>query len=156
VKIIFLDFDGVLLTPAYQLEHGGGKLEPEKVRLLQGLLEATNARIVVSSNWRSTVGKMRLVLQATGLRDARKWVIGVTPRFRHNPPPWLTSRHADRGDEIQAWLLEHPEVTAFVILDDGNDMGRACHRLVQTDPYIGLCEGAVEEAKRVLKSQEAL
>jgi hypothetical protein len=154
VKIIFLDFDGVLLTPAYQLEHGGGKLEPEKVALLYGLLRETGARVVVSSNWRGySVGYVRRPLAAAGLRNAAKWVIGQTARFRSGMTNY-TPRWPDRGDEIQAWLNKHPDVERFVILDDDDDMGPLLPHLVRTETRIGLTTGDVRKAGAMLAGSE--
>lgn len=46
-KLIFLDCDGVISTLK-----SGWHLDPEKLELLGKILEATGARIVVSSSWR--------------------------------------------------------------------------------------------------------
>ncbi len=41
--------------------------------------------------------------------------------FSHMTPA-LRDPHLVRGHEIQAWLMEHPEVTKYAILDDDTEM----------------------------------
>lgn len=53
MKVIFLDFDGVITT-----EESRSKLDLSKMRLVKKICDATGAKIVISSSWRySTVEK---------------------------------------------------------------------------------------------------
>ena len=52
---------------------------------------------------------------------------------------------AERGDEIAAWLAEHP-VAGCVIIDDHLDMGALRSRLVLTHPAHGLRPADAERA----------
>lgn len=143
MRIIFLDFDGVLLTADYQRANGGGKLDPAKVRLLYTLLRDTNARVVVTSNWRGSLTKVRRDLERAGLKNVRKWVVGVTPRH---------CNLANRGEEIEAWLeVAFGEVEGMCILDDDADMGRLLPWLVQTDYRVGLTQHDVTRAGSLLE-----
>lgn len=65
--------------------------------------------------------------------------------------PGTTKRY--RGEEIQMWLDEHPEVTNYVIIDDDNDMldSQESH-LVQTSWYDGIQDYNVERAINILNS----
>ena len=47
MKIIFLDFDGVITTPASR-----GCLSAQKMQLVKKIVDATGAKIVISSSWR--------------------------------------------------------------------------------------------------------
>lgn len=87
-------------------------------------------------------------------------VIGQTPDLV-NDPVWLEARRSrdgapfeyeriERGMEIAEWLKVHPDVTAFAILDDCSDMVGVKHRLVLTDPIVGLDDPDVERAKWML------
>ncbi len=145
--ILFLDFDGVLVTADYQKANGGNKLDPAKVELVRTLLFDMDARVVVTSNWRGSLTQMRNVLAQAGLRNARHWVIGVTPR--------LARRETCRGDEIQAWLTQAGVATDdCVILDDDDDMGGLRRRLVRCDYRVGLTQEDVVRAEARLLGYE--
>lgn len=110
MKVIFLDFDGVLNS----MDDMGNyvHLNNSKVLLLQDLVKQTDAEIVISSTWRrgNTLEELKRALWWTGLRSAHK-VFDITD-----------SNGKLRGEEIQRWLDKHPEVTKYVILDDDGDM----------------------------------
>lgn len=129
--ILFVDFDGVLVTPAYQMQRGSAdKLDPEKVELLNRICYETNAQIVVTSSWRGSWAGMTTFLERQGLKCAHDRVIGVTPRLRDQP----------RGDEIAHWLFHHGRGNPICILDDDADMGELTPYLLRTDPREGLQE----------------
>ena len=117
-KVIFLDFDGVLVTDRYQtqlmddgvqlhVDEYGAKFDPVCVENLRQIIDSTDADIVIPSTW-----KMRLGLE--GLQkmwDARRLpgkVIGVTPDI--DP--------IHRGNEIDAWLDANPGAVRYAIIDD--------------------------------------
>lgn len=130
VKVIFLDFDGVLnslqwwksperaaMTRHSLHARSRRNIDPANVAQLQRIVEATGAKIVISSAWRHAgkryrsggVTDLRRYLQSAGLRNARRVVIDCTP---HLP-------NANRGLEIRAWLDRHgKDVTQIVIIDD--------------------------------------
>lgn len=128
MKVIFLDFDGVLNSSAsFVME----KRIREKQYLTKKKLcpinetlchvctsnfqlildEVPDAKIVISSTWRELFDLewLKKKLNSYGV-DSTK-VIGITP-----------SSFRSRGYEIDQWLKDHPEVTSFVILDD-NEIG---------------------------------
>lgn len=147
MNIVFLDIDGVLnslnflnfweqkmqaeQTP-YRFED---QIDPKGVRHLNDLLSAMSATCVLSSSWRRLVDlpEMMRILRKRGFQHD---IIGATPDLSHKDrgerPLW-------RGDEIHAWLKDHPRnVRSFVILDDNKDMIPFMSRLIQTDPVCGL------------------
>ena len=77
--VIFLDFDGVLNTEQYQAwlaiegkpkkDAWGPLFDPRAVANLQKIVEATDARIVISSSWRyiPTLGSLRMMWEVRGL-----------------------------------------------------------------------------------------
>jgi len=176
MKIIFLDFDGVLVTRR-QLQKRKpedraatnynlwiqGKADPECVANLKRLLEMTQAKIVVSSSWRKVkegecpLGYVRMVLRQWGL--ASDLVIGTTPQLTKETVitredgervPFMLAK--ERGHEIQAWLNQNavPDGTQLVILDDESDMVHLKHRLIQTDFEDGLQLAHIKRAARIL------
>lgn len=150
MRVIFLDFDGVLNSVRWHvarresgadMHEGRGArpcLDPEAVKVLNGIVGSYHdAVVVVTSTWR--IGTPRAKL-AGWLRDAgfTGIVFGATPRFPGQP----------RGKEIQDWLdffAQHPSrrlgpVTHFVILDDDTDMLDLYPKLVHIDDEAGLTD----------------
>lgn len=114
MKVLFTDIDGVLNGDDYVRRHGGEGvvIDPARMPLLQQIVQATDAVIVLSSSWREhwepqgggdAVGRqLDALFAAYGLSIADK-----TPRLR-----------SGREQEIAAFLTAHPHVTAFAVLDD--------------------------------------
>jgi hypothetical protein len=132
-QVIFLDIDGVL-APIRDLDRYGD-LEPACVDVLNEIVDQSGAAVVVSSSLRygKTIDELQQMLDDVGFRGR---VVDVTPTHL---------RGSDRGDEIAAWLHDHP-VGGWVILDDHRDMGSLLDRLVQTNPTRGLEAAHVEQA----------
>lgn len=118
MKILFLDFDGVLNSISSALVWNGyDTFDPKCVGLVQRLVTQTKAKIVVSSSWR--IGRTRDEL----LNDIAKAggtallpsIIGVTP---------LLNGDRGRGDEIASWLDINSKflISTYVIVDDDSDM----------------------------------
>jgi len=141
MRVIFLDFDGVVNTPATWGRHvigdGRSALDPDKVGMVACLCERMDAYVVISSAWRHdrTLTMLRDMLTARGFVNAWAKVIGVTP-----------NRIGERGDEIVAWLQEHPDVDEFVVLDDNDDMRGVHDRFVKTDWHVGISRADVDAA----------
>lgn len=116
-EILFLDFDGVLVTDRClkQLsvtnsplrDEYGAKFDPVCVECLRQIINSTNAEIVVTSTWKMNLGLYGLQ-QMWKARDLPGKVIGVTPDI--DP--------IHRGDEIKAWLDTNPGAVRYAIIDD--------------------------------------
>lgn len=137
VRIVFLDFDGVLITEvsAFRRDGPGHGCEKGAIDALNHLVAETSARVVVSSTWRLeySLVELREMLESWGVQAE---IIGVTPEAE--------SRH----EEIRAWLDDNvmtAPVKSFVILDDLAEMGPLESRLIQTDAQIGL---SMQDAKK--------
>jgi len=124
-RVIFLDIDGVL-APILRWDRYGD-LDPACIQVLNTIMAGGDADVVVSSTWRhgKTVAELQAMLEAQGFTGC---VLDTTPA---GPPG------ADRGEEIAAWLAQHP-VAGYVIIDDHADMGELRSRLLQTHPAHGL------------------
>ena len=110
MKVIFLDVDGVLNSDEYfdKIKNVNicgieSEIDVEKIKLLKKAVDETGANVVLSSSWRYT--KNAQYLKELLLRYGIK--IDSTPLIQNK-----------RGLEIKQWLLNHPEVEKFVILDD--------------------------------------
>ena len=167
MKIIFLDIDGVLnhCDTRHCVEPTAGEplpipIAPECMARLNRLVAETAAKIVISSSWRKFARWQDLgpALVRHGLVAD---VIGETPdlvnealwleRWRTREGAPFTYERMERGWEIREWIAAHPEVTAFVILDDCSDMAELKPWLVLTHPNDGLDDPDVERAKWLLE-----
>jgi hypothetical protein len=135
-----------------------GWIDRDCIARINSLCERTGARIVISSSWRTyetirgqpvggLVGTVA-VLRACGLTAE---VIGATP---DHATPEQRERHerADRWPEIHAWLREHSEVGAWVVLDDSELPGVPAAAFVRTDIAVGITDADVERAVSVLSA----
>lgn len=151
MKVIFLDIDGVLNceTTQEQTREGVRFVEDKFVERLQRIVDATGARVVLSSDWRydrdyEECNDDYLELKAK-LAECGIEFYGFTPVFYHE----------NRGYEIDRYLKEHKEVEKFVILDDRCDMQPHLERLVRTSFTFGLQDEDVDEAIWLLNSDES-
>lgn len=124
MKYLFLDIDGVLNHLNWYIRRDDpnrqdnallgeeyyplGEFDPECVGRVNEVVSSTGARIVLSSSWRLD-GKERMaeIFGAVGLPTD----FDMTPVFRNRI----------RGEEIAAFLSEHP-CDRYVIVDDDSDM----------------------------------
>jgi hypothetical protein len=141
MRILFLDIDGVLNRTGFRPAESVGLrswIEPELARRLSSVIEALDAAVVLSSDWRRgrKLQHLREELAAGGVACS---LIGATPVLTQ--PRWR---------EIDAWMAEHhvgPD--AVVIVDDGFDMGPLARRFVRTSPLNGLDEDAAGSIRRL-------
>lgn len=146
--IVFLDIDGVLNSVRYDRERtaGEGNIDESRMPLLQALLAACPARIVLSSSWRKHWGPTPC--ECDGIGEELNLLFAKYGLKIFDKTPVLETH--GRAREIGAWLLAHAaEVDRFVILDDEfGGWGELSERLVRTNPRIGrgLEERHVQEA----------
>jgi 16S rRNA C1402 (ribose-2'-O) methylase RsmI len=141
VNVIFLDFDGVLNDRKWLSREGSrDDVDPERVKLLNWLVRATDAKIVISSTWRilHTLEELRTILDRAGFIGE---VIDVTP-----------GGGGVRGPQIQEWIDTNKFKGQFVILDDDSDMEHLMDKLVKTKFERGLQPAEVKAAIAMLTS----
>lgn len=115
MKIVFLDIDGVLCTEraivaAGDPDFGPWPLDPVAVALVGRLADIDpDLRFVLSSDWRTAFTHEEI---ATRFKNH-----GFIGRWHED---WRTPSLASgrRGQEIEAWLENHPEVDLYVCIDD--------------------------------------
>lgn len=164
MKILFLDVDGVLNnTLTYTRIHRAWKESGEATRgsefgwpmghldailvpNLNPIVEQTGCQIVLSSSWRiiAKIPDFRSWVSQKGFKYPDS-IIDRTRRSVGDDPD-------GRGNEIKDWLAGHPEVTAYVILDDDSfDIIRVHpNNFVHTNGKEGLTEEKVKEAITIL------
>ena len=166
-KIVFLGIDGVLNSEEYFNKCFSSDdicdLDPDAINKLIKFLDDTNAKIVISSSWRSLNTQSTILEFSTFNHEFLKklipYIIGVTPRFY---------KHRKRGNEIAYWMnmlsidyndlvkhgyvLENIELSKdyrYVIVDDSS-MLRG-QNFVQTDFQTGLTDEDINEMKAFLE-----
>lgn len=142
-KIIFLDIDGVLVTPESGMKRTA---DMNCVYHLNNLVGNTGAKVVVSSSWRGRPDLQNKFIEWGCAFE----VIGETPRIEHKTVGGVLQT-VERGYEIQKWLDDNKKpLDRFVILDDDADMVHLKEYLIQTDYNVGLTEDKAFRAQLFL------
>lgn len=162
MKLIFLDFDGVITNLESRYALNGKKME-----LVKKICDATGAKIIISSSWRSKDVETTLNFINGSSRDndpfiLADYVIGVTPRFSFKYGDEYITAH--RGSEIQYIINKYKyrnesmgcseKLKNYLILDDDSDMilWQKDH-FIKTDAYEGITEEDVEKAISILNDE---
>lgn len=152
MKIIFLDFDGVLNSQEFfkRLREGKVKtndkykcdLDKSKVIMLNEIVKKTNAKIVISSFWRY-IYKFETLQKILKKHGFKYKIYDVTP----------FGAMTDRWKQIQEWIDSCKEnIEDFIIIDDEKDhIGYLKNKLVLTDFSTGLTQEHVNEIITRLK-----
>ena len=153
MRVIFLDFDGVLNSERYLAASGedGVVIDPARMFLLKQIVNATGAEIVLSTSWRehwsvkaeecsSTGRRIHQIFNTFGIR-----ILDKTPKL-----------HTGREVEIRSWLDTHPQVRSFVVLDDRLLCAQRLkgHFVKTSNHYDGLDETDVQKAIGILNAEE--
>lgn len=150
MKIVFLDFDGVLNSLAdFAFGLGSTCFRPAYIGRLNDIVKASEAKVVVSSAWRvdHSLDELRQVLTTSGFQGE---IIGSTPIHSHDHAVGLSDICRIRCEEIQAWIDAHSEpLTSFVVLDDLELELLAAYQ-IKTDMEDGLCDHHVGQALAIL------
>ncbi len=154
MRVLFLDFDGVLNSDRYAKERDWrtqGNIDETRLPLLRRIIDETGAVIVLSTSWREHWDPDPSLCapgwQPTGELFARYGIeiLDRTPKYGGG---------YDRDLEIRAWLTAHgDDVESFAILDYQRfGWGDLEERLVQTDMKVGrgLMERHAEKAIELL------
>ena len=153
-KIVFVDVDGVLNTPRTQRRLNVCSefsfVDTRKVLRLRDIVERTGAQLVLSSTWRFGADPKAFYLEKMAYCELLEEFRRVRCPIWTDITPYLPS--AKRWQEINAWLLLHPEVDEYIIIDDwGEDEFRPMmDRLVRCSPMHGLNKERAELAIKML------
>jgi HAD domain in Swiss Army Knife RNA repair proteins len=158
MNIIFLDIDGVLNCEEFYTKRKNSDLgtyplcefDPFRIMLLNDLIAATDAKIVISSTWRlgRSTEELINIFREVGFVGE---IIDCTPSLRHEG--------CLRGNEILFWIKENEDIVgpyydykSYVIIDDDSDMllWQRPH-FFQTDTYSGLTPNLCHKIKQFFK-----
>lgn len=156
MKILFLDFDGVITT--YQSKW---KIDMDKVKIINEICDNTDAKIVVTSSWRH--GYRGIV---SVFRESLKQYFIKNQYLDHFKESFdkfisnivgMTDSGSCRGNEIKFYMYDHSEVENYVILDDDSDMlDEQLFHFVQTDTYEGITERDAKLCVDILSGVEVI
>lgn len=160
MKVIFLDIDGVLncvTSKSYCIEDDGcviRGIDSDKVKRLAKIVDATGAKIILSSDWKDGWEKFygtskpshAKYLDNHLYKKGKLTIKDKTPNT--NKGSWF------RGEEILTYLRAHRDIENYVILDDtffeDFSIKEISEHLVLTDHKVGLTDSDVEKAVKIL------
>ncbi|KAJ1463000.1 hypothetical protein M885DRAFT_430425 [Pelagophyceae sp. CCMP2097] len=148
--IIFLDIDGVLNRTVHATHI---RIDADLVSRLAAIVEASGARIVLTTFWREFDSYIAYILSRHGIDT--KCVIGATTG--RPTAKMQVANPASRAFEI-ADFVRATGATRYVILDDRGDAANTpeqFERFVQTDASVGLTPEDVDRAIKILCGAEA-
>lgn len=137
MRIIFLDIDGVVTS----LRTGWHNLDIYTINFLRWVCKKADVKIVISSTWRMNhnADYWKNIFGEYIHKDYRTPIGRELASIRDN---------LCRGNEIQLWLSEHPEVTKYLILDDDSDMLEfQMNSFIKTDTFNGLLHEHMEQIR---------
>lgn len=168
MRVLILDVDGVLVhhgsvsggrasgEPSTSSFFHAATVDPACAKRLKRIVDATGARIALSSTWRrfehqKTGLKRALIDAGFDRRELRGLFLPSTPYFgSEGLARAKATGKSERVIEVEAWLAEHPEVTRYLAIDDHPLPGHP-----QLDPrpdYFsgGLLDAHADQAIRLL------
>ena len=149
MRVIFLDFDGVVNAHEWIHLRSGPKIMQRQARMLQIIIDKTGANLVVSSTWSSMIlsGDMtkrgfERMLKTHGIRAE---VLDALPVVKQVSP---NESAAHRSSLITGWLAACRDDAAgqpdrYIVIDDLAIRG---HPLIRTNPAVGLEPRHVSQA----------
>ena len=135
MKVIFLDIDGVLNKENWMLEKTAW-IDEEKLSMLSSVIKETDAKIVMTSNWREVWNEpMFYTNEKNGIFLGHKLfekyeipIVGFTEIF------------GKREDEIRKYLADHMYIEKYAVVDD-KDLN--IDNFVRTDKRFGLTKNDI-------------
>lgn len=175
MRVLFLDKDGVMTDhnmEEYDLKHfreNIDKLFPydDKFKILKAITDKYGLMVVISASMKLGFEKEYQITEDSYIYNfiglLKKYNIpyyGITPSIK-NPGP-AHGQEMWKDYDIQAYLIEHPEVTEYVIIDDNleNDINFLKPHLIKTEYNEdgkgngGLLPHHIEDVSEKLKPRE--
>ena len=170
MKVIFLDFDGVLNTENHLahlrseelpvMDSFGHLFDPEAVGNLRSILDAVpDAKIVIESSWK--LMGLPYIKRMWKTRNLPGEISDATPDISDNglldidlSAPGAISRleGMGKGGEISSWLHSHTDKECrYVILDDvGEFFGEPARHHIAIHPDVGITKEDAQKAIELL------
>ena len=161
MKVIFLDIDGVLNAeddfgdnkpnPHFSYHRG---ISDEKLNRLKQIVDKTSAKLVLVSSWKVGYEKYLKdqeneigVYLFNRLKSVGLEIYDTTIKYD-------TDKGNSRGVEIALYLIDHKEITNYIVLDDDERIDyekfNVLPHLIKTSPLTGLTEEIQDKAIKEL------
>ena len=144
IKLVFLDIDGVICC------NGIGRLEPDKLARIGEVCKRTDAKVVLSTDWRRDAGLKAMCTDA--LHQHGCTVIGAT---RKGPPlqpirpkeiwGWLQSYQNEKNKRVSQWVAIDDRA---LLMEQGGENLKG--HFVGTNFATGLTDRCMERCVQVL------
>ena len=147
MKVLFLDFDGVLNSQDYRDRYGsmGAGIDKSKMPLLKRLVDSTDAKIVIITSLREYWDKNPENCDYFGKVINDTFAEYGLEIYDKTP----VSESGMREDDIRDWICENSGIENYVAIDDGALFARfLVGHFVQ--PKDGLEEEHIEKAIEIL------
>lgn len=133
MKVIFLDFNGVLDT--YE---NMDQINEYNLKRLKHIVDKTQAKIVISSSLKNSyyhTGHFSVHLKniIQEIENTGIEIIGITPYL------------GNREEEIKLYLKQHPGIDSYCILDDDYEMEDLKENLVKLPPQMQIGQSGLED-----------
>lgn len=146
MKVIFLDFDGVINN--YSSMISMELINNKCIDVLKRIIHETNAKVVVTSSNKykyqnnNTIEEFQNSEYVKGLKLKNIGIHDCTPLVNQN-----------REQEIKEYLTTHPEIEQYVILDDDYILESFKEHEIFLDLQAGLKEKHIIPAIRILNGK---
>ena len=157
MKVIFIDFDGVITIPETKWN-----ISLPHIKRIKKICDNTDAKLVISSSWQRYAGTKN----ETREERVTNWLNGILMKDINGPIKKFFEDYTYdmsgrfysefgnvRGSDIKSWLTRNPDVDNYVIIDDEGDMlDEQLFNFVQTDWSFGIQDREVKLAIDVLNN----
>ena len=156
MKVIFLDFDGVITIPDTKWN-----ISLEHILRVKDICDKTGAKLVISSSWQicgrkveSREERVTNWLNGPLMKDIKGPIKKFFEDYTYDMSGRFYSEFGNvRGSDIKSWLVRNPDVDNYVIIDDEGDMlDEQLFNFVQTDWPFGIQDREVQLAIDVLNN----
>lgn len=159
MKVIFLDFDGVITIPDTKWN-----ISLEHIKRVKDICDKTSAKLVISSSWqrygrKGESRKERVANWLNGplmkdIKDIKEPIKKFFEDYTYDMSGRFYNEFGNvRGSDIKSWLVRNPDVDNYVIIDDEGDMlDEQLFNFVQTDWSFGIQDREVQLAIDVLNN----
>lgn len=166
MNVIFLDIDGVLNSDEWNASHqqeinDGILVDSDKIRLLQQIVEQTDAKLVLHSGWRFWFDEKMLPQRKEAkiflhmLQSCNLSIWDRTPDRCTDEIKQTKQFSRVKGQEIKEWLAKHPDTEQWIVLDDIALPGLDQNHQVKTNTLLGLSkEDVLQSIHQLTKIDE--
>ena len=148
MNVIFLDFDGVIDTNYYRSDE---QME-EKIKILSDICHTYDCKVVIEASAKNAINEETMEIDPDAewvnflFKMFKKYdidVIGRTPNVKKRISK-VSYASMWKEDEIRLYLLRHPEVDHYCIIDDDDlkfyhrdsDLNKVRDHLVVTEDFL--------------------